>query len=97
MEFNSAAWYMQSRGIEHVRPAAHANNIAYTPADLSTLDDSWQNKESRLDHLQPFGCHVVTIAIPACDTSAHNCRIWGTKSNSVITSRDVVFTSLDNK
>jgi len=53
MEFNSAAWYMQSRGIEHVRPAAHADNIAYTPADLSTLDDSWQNKESRLDHLQP--------------------------------------------
>jgi len=52
MKFNSAAWYMQSRGIEHVRPAAHADNIAYTPA-VSTLDDSWQNKESRLDHLQP--------------------------------------------
>ncbi len=28
----------------------------------------------------------------------HNYRIWDTKSNSVITSRDVVFTSLtDNK
>jgi len=69
-------------------------------------DDSWQNKESRLDHLQPFGCQVFYrdhrnpsklaprykegLLMGFVD-GTHNYRIWDTKSNSVITSRDVVF------
>ncbi len=69
--------------------------------------------ESRLDHLQPFGCQVFYrdhrnpsklaprykegLLMGFVD-GTHNYRIWDTKSNSVITSRDVVFTSLtDNK
>jgi len=72
----------------------------------SVPDDSWQNKESRLDHLQPFGCQVFYrdhrnpklaprykegLLMGFVDNT-HNYRIWDTKSNSVITSRDVVFT-----
>jgi len=44
--------------------AEAANYIAYTrnrtPCGPQHLvpDDSWRNKESRLDHLQPFGCQV---------------------------------------
>jgi hypothetical protein len=41
--------------------AEAANYIAYIPPcgpQHLVPDDSWQNKESRLDHLQPFGCQV---------------------------------------
>jgi len=79
------------------------------PADLSIVpDDSWQNKESRLDHLQPFGCQVFFYRdhrnpsklaprykerlLMGFVDGTHNYHIWDTKSNSVITSRDVVFT-----
>jgi len=93
--------------------AEAANYIAYTrnrtPCGPQHLvpDDSWRNKESRLDHLQPFGCQVFYrdhrnpsklaprykegLLMGFVD-GTHNYRIWDTKSNSVITSRDFVFT-----
>ena len=50
--------------------------IAYTLVP----DDSWQNKESRLDHLQPFGCHVYRRSPSKLALATKKVLLWDTST-----------------
>jgi len=61
---------------------AEAVHCIYSPCGPQHLvpDDSWQNKESRLDHLQPFGCHVYRRSPSKLALATKKVLLWDTST-----------------